>query len=150
MSLDGRAFCAQLRDLGAAIHNNAAQALRAAVNAAEDDAKGTALYKDRTGALRANTVGTVDASALKGELRASTKYARYVESGTPPHVIQGRNGGMLRFVIAGRVVFRRSVKHPGTAERPFMRHAQDVGDKTLDYGAEYFTDHAITKFNQAA
>ena len=85
MTIDGRAFVAQLLSLGAAIHNNAITALRAAVKAAEEDAKGTSLYKDRTGALRANTVGTVDASALKGELRAATKYARYVESGTPPH-----------------------------------------------------------------
>lgn len=146
--LDGAAFVRELQTLSAGIRNNAGQALRAAVRASEDDAKSTTLFKDgATARLRQNIVGTVE--GLTGELKASTAYAQWVESGTQPHVIEAKSGGLLRFVVAGRVIFARRVRHPGTAPRPFMQHAADVGDKTLDYGIEYFTDYAISKFNQS-
>lgn len=146
-TIDSRAFFEQLHTLGASLRNNATQALKAAVQTAEADARATTLYNDRTGALRKNTFGSVD--GLEGKLVAKTKYARFVESGTAPHVIEGRRGGMLRFVMNGEVIFRRRVNHPGTQPRPFMEHASQVGEQTLDYGLEYFTDFAIQKFNTA-
>lgn len=74
-----------------------------------------------TGELRSAT--TVDMSAtpttITLEAAADTPYAQFVASGTRPHVIRPRNsGGVLRFTVAGRVVFATEVNHPGT--RPNM------------------------------
>lgn len=48
------------------------------------------------------------------------KYARFVEEGTGPHEIVAKNGKALRFMAGGNAIFRKRVKHPGTAPRPFM------------------------------
>ena len=50
---------------------------------------------------------------------------------------------MLRFEINGTVFFRRMVRHPGTAERPFMQHARDRGEVVAGYATEYYLDQAI-------
>ncbi len=146
MPIDGAACRAALSDLSAAIANNAAQAMRATMQAAEASAKSTTLYRDVSGTLRAKTTGRAD--GLSGELRADTTYARYVENGTPPHRIEPRGGKALRFVQNGEVRFSRGVNHPGTAERPFMAQAAKVGEQALEYGVEYFTEFAIQKFNK--
>lgn len=141
--IDATAFLADLNTTFAGIRNNAGQALRAAVQTAEADAKGTSLFNDVTGLLRRSVRSEVD--GLKGKLVAATKYALWVESGTPPHIIEGRRSGVLSFVSGGQNVFARRVRHPGTAERPFMQHARDVGEQTLEYGLEYFTSAAIAR-----
>ena len=59
-------------------------------------------------------------------LKTSGKHdyiARFVEFGTAPHRISGRNGGMLR--IAGKAIVP-SVAHPGARAVPFMRPALDT------------------------
>jgi HK97 gp10 family phage protein len=81
-----------------------------------------------TGQLRASArittryrKGTVTASVKVGNFVAW--YAHLVEFGTRPHVIRPRNpGGAMRF---GNVE-TRSVDHPGTRARPFMRPAADA------------------------
>jgi hypothetical protein len=51
-------------------------------------------------------------------------YALYVHEGTRPHMIFPRRpGGVLAFEVDGRTVFARSVHHPGTKARPFLRNA---------------------------
>ena len=40
--------------------------------------------------------------------------------GSRPHMIHGRNGGMLRFTQSGRVVYHRSVMHPGTRPNRYL------------------------------
>lgn len=51
-------------------------------------------------------------------------YALYVHEGTRPHLILPRRpGGTLAFQMDGRTVFARSVHHPGTKARPFLRNA---------------------------
>ncbi|UYP17712.1 HK97 gp10 family phage protein [Rhodococcus sp. Z13] len=57
---------------------------------------------------------------------ATANYAAAVHDGTRPHVIRARNGGFLRFPGSdGSPVFRRSVNHPGTRPRPFLRNAAE-------------------------
>ena len=141
----GRLFD-QLRDLGAGIHNNVAQAIKVATDAAYQDAKGTTLFKDRTGDLRGSIAESTD--GLTGKVwRGRKRYFGFVANGTAPHVIEGRNGGMLRFVVNGSVIFRRRVNHPGTAPRPFMQHAHDIGARTLDAVGERFVNAAVRRFN---
>ena len=57
-------------------------------------------------------------------------HAHLVEFGTQPHVIQAKPGGWLR--IFGS--FAKSVQHPGTRARPFIRPAFDAGK------GKWFTD----------
>ena len=69
-----------------------------------------------------------------------------VEYPTRPHTITPRNGRYLRFVVNGRVVFARAVRHPGTkgrgamdplfqqAAQAFERALLDAGLKVLSRG----------------
>jgi hypothetical protein len=50
-------------------------------------------------------------------------YVRYVVEGTRAHEIRPRVAKALRFVYQGRVVFARSVQHPGTQPNPFFARA---------------------------
>ena len=147
MPFETQAARRDLDTLAAGIDNNARQALRTAVQEAERHAKATTLYTSHSAdGLRSKTVGTVD--GFDGKLVAATPYARFVENGTPPHRIEPKNATVLRFVMNGQVVFRRAVQHPGTAERPFMAQAAKHGEQVLEYGVDYFTDHAIEVFNR--
>lgn len=66
---------------------------------------------------------------------ATADYAAMVHDGTRPHIIRPRSTGMgphpegapgaLKFQIGGRTIFARSVRHPGTKPRPFLKNAMD-------------------------
>lgn len=71
--------------------------------------------------------------AISG-VTATANYAAAVHEGTRPHVIRARNAKALKFPGPdGRPIFRRSVNHPGTRPRPFLRNAaeQVVREETL-------------------
>lgn len=83
-------------------------------------------FKNRTGELEASIFGQLTGNGdneQRGEIVAKAKYASFVEEGTRPHVIRGRNGGMLVFQWQGRTIRVRSVNHPGTKSLPFMGQA---------------------------
>lgn len=52
-------------------------------------------------------------------------YGKFVEFGTPPHIIKPKTKEALRFKPKGEknFVFAKSVKHPGTRPNPFIRTA---------------------------
>lgn len=52
--------------------------------------------------------------------RARMKYTMLEHDGTPPHIIRARRKKSLRFTVGGKVVFRRSVHHPGTTGTHFL------------------------------
>lgn len=54
---------------------------------------------------------------------ADVRYASFVNDGTMPHDIEASPGKMLRFVVAGSVVFRKRVHHPGTRPTLFFERA---------------------------
>ncbi len=55
---------------------------------------------------------------------ADTEYASAVNRGTKPHEIRPKNASVLRFPTkGGRIVYARSVAHPGTAPNPFLLDA---------------------------
>jgi len=83
-------------------------------------------FHNRTGHLEGSITGQLTGNSeteQRGEIVAKAKYASFVEEGTDPHVIRGRNGGMLVFEWQGRTVRVRSVNHPGTKPLPFMSFA---------------------------
>ena len=55
--------------------------------------------------------------------RPGMKYTMAEHDGTPPHIIRARRRKALRFVVGGRVVFRRQVRHPGTTGTLFLTMA---------------------------
>jgi hypothetical protein len=94
----------------------------------ETRAKATSAFQDQTTNLR-NSIqgGVVEATGdvVEGALSAgypgfgaSMEYAPYVELGTPPHVIRPKTAKALWWEGAEHPV--ASVKHPGTAPRPFI------------------------------
>lgn len=59
-----------------------------------------------------------------GTVSTRVKYAHFVHDGTDPHRITARRPhGMLMFQVDGVLIWRRSVMHPGTRARPFLRRA---------------------------
>lgn len=62
---------------------------------------------------------------LTVRIGTNVKYARAIHDGTRPHTIRPRRaGGVLRFPgRGGQIVYARSVQHPGTRARPFLRDA---------------------------
>ena len=60
---------------------------------------------------------------VESGVTATAPYAAAVHDGTRPHVIRPRNGTHLKFEVGGRTVFAKSVHHPGTKARPFLRNA---------------------------
>jgi hypothetical protein len=150
IQVDSSEFLRAFGDLQAYLHNGAHQALVAAVKAAHDSARTTNLFKDGPDArLRGSIVMGID-TPMTGHVSAGGRaapYVQYVESGTRAHEIRPKRGKTLRFEIAGEVLFRKVVHHPGTAARPFMARALAVGEQTLDYGLEIMLERPIAAFN---
>ena len=79
-----------------------------------------------TGRLRASIRGQAQRTwTLRPRfvVGSDVEYAEYVHDGTRPHRIPARPGGVLRFVMDGRVVYARYVQHPGTTAKPFLDRA---------------------------
>jgi hypothetical protein len=141
MPIDATQFRRGLNDLAAGIVNAAAHALDSAMAAAEDDARGTALFKDRTGETR-GSIHKRRGGGLSGVVSAHGA-AVFLENGTRAHPITAKNGKMLRFMVNGSPRFARSVRHPGTRPRPFMGHAHDAGEQALAYAIDFYVSEAI-------
>jgi HK97 gp10 family phage protein len=126
----GRELAEALKQLPKQLQQNVMrQALRAGAKLIQDKAK--ELVPVDTGDLKKSIkIGT---SSRRKEVRSTvaTKgdgayIARFVEFGTAPHIIKGRNGGMLKFTARdGKVVETQSVNHTGAKAKPFLRPALD-------------------------
>lgn len=60
---------------------------------------------------------------VSGGVEATADYAAPVHEGSRPHVIRARRAEYLHFWWHGREMFRKSVFHPGSRARPFLRNA---------------------------
>jgi len=80
-----------------------------------------------TGFLRGQHRMTVAKSGTQvvGTVSNNAKYAEAVHDGTRPHVIRATRRSALRFVVNGRTVYARSVRHPGTRARPWLADAAE-------------------------
>jgi hypothetical protein len=75
-------------------------------------------YQNKTGRLTSSMKWRTwepCAFAWHGELKTTAPYAAYVDSGTKPHKITAKGGGLLRFFWpkVGAWVAFKSVNHPG-------------------------------------
>lgn len=91
-----------------------------------------------TGRLRASgrmKIGVI-ARGPRGIVEYPVKYAAAVHDGTKPHEIKARKKKALRFEYQGQTVIVKSVRHPGTEGKPFLREAaieiaREEGDRFL-------------------
>lgn len=78
-----------------------------------------------TGRLRAS--GRMDfknsPQGPTGTVTYPVKYAAIVHNGSRPHIIKAKRGKALKFEMNGRIVIVKSVRHPGSRGRPFLRIA---------------------------
>lgn len=87
-------------------------------------------------------------STTKGKLLSLAKYAGFIDKGTQPHLIRAKNSGVLAFQSGGRTVFRRVVRHPGTAPRPFVAVAMASGQMALRDGLSRRVDDLSRAFSR--
>lgn len=81
-----------------------------------------------TGQLRASIKYTMNGNSADIYMN---EYGKYVEFGTPPHVIRPKNRKALKFETNRKerlgkggkpnIVFAKEVQHPGTRPQPFIR-----------------------------
>ncbi len=62
-------------------------------------------------------------SSKEGLTIFMAEYGKFVEFGTPPHVIKPVNKKALKFKAGGKDIIVKKVKHPGTRPNPFVRTA---------------------------
>lgn len=65
------------------------------------------------------------ATKARGVVVNRAKYAEAVHEGTAAHTIVPRRGRVLRFKVGGRWMYARSVRHPGTRPRRWLRDAAE-------------------------
>lgn len=85
-------------------------------------------YQHRTGNLAEKTTARViRRPGGRGVIVKNTaKYAAAQDLGSKPHVIRARRRKFLAFKVGGRLVFARSVKHPGTKPTRFLYRATNA------------------------
>lgn len=150
--IDGSAFRRALEILSGDIAQASGEALESAVDAAARDAFSTNLFRNHTWKLREGTKSTVNRQNYTGRIENRVTYARFIEDGTKPHVIMARKSPLLRFFWTRHGIWfaGKKVNHPGTAPRPFFKHAGEVGSNQLSRALEHLAEQRITRFNRAS
>lgn len=74
----------------------------------------------------------VDTGVTRNSIRVSVRgesltvrmneEGKWIEFGTPPHVIKPKSRKALKFKAGGETVFAKEVHHPGTRPNPFIRN----------------------------
>jgi hypothetical protein len=141
LSVDVSGFLRGIEGGAQHIANAAMSALLKATWYTEEQAKGTHLFKDRSGRTRQSIKAKVN--GWKSGFVKAGGAALFIENGTKAHVIRGNP--YLRFTVNGQTLFRRMVHHPGTAPRPFMQEAADRGAVVFRLAAEHYVGEAIRR-----
>ena len=93
----------------------------------------------RTGRLRRSirrTKAIITGSAVESSIGSNVEYAGIHEYGgqTRPHIIRARNGKALAFAVGGKMLFRRSVKHPGSKIKARGYIRKSLEERSAGYG----------------
>lgn len=91
---------------------------------------GIADWKDRTGTARRSLHVDLKISIgarriYRFSVKHGVHYGKWLEEGTPPHIIRPKNKKALRFMVGGKAVFVKYVKHPGAREHPALKRTVD-------------------------
>lgn len=111
------------------------------------------VVNQRTGNLARNVISETEEqpNAVLGRVgipAANTApYGRILHDGgqTRAHVIEAKEGRMLAFMAGGRMIFRRSVNHPGSKfpPRPYLASARDDMKMTIRAGLAAAMEKAL-------
>lgn len=88
----------------------------------------------RTGFLRSSI--RTEVSQYRAEISTNSGYGKAVNDGWPARVITARNAKALRFVVNGKVIFRKSVFHPGFGGHHFKEKTVEMARPKLYQLAE--------------
>ena len=122
-----------LRGLLGQMESDVREAVETGARVAELAARGTDQWKDRSGKTRKSIRAKVTKRGFGFQIRGAGA-SLYLEHGTAPHVISAKGPPgprMLRFVIGGSVIYRRSVYHPGTKATFYLEHSVVEGAQTV-------------------
>jgi phage gpG-like protein len=105
------------------------------------------VLKVRTGSLRSsiNTEVTDTPAVITASVGTNIRYARPHEYGVDHPWTIAAKGRALRFEIGGRVLFRKSVRHPPLPERSFLRSALADMAPVIEAGLREAVAEAIRK-----
>ena len=94
---------------------------------------GARRYSDVTGRLTKSAYKRYvnNPRGAAGVFGFRANHASYVDEGTPPHAIEAKGGGMLRFNVGGAVVFAKRVNHPGTQPDRFLERGETKAEQVL-------------------
>ncbi|RPH72011.1 hypothetical protein EHM76_06005 [bacterium] len=101
--------------------------------------------KRRTGDLEDKLVA-VQISPMSGKLFDTSEHAEFIDKGTVAHVIRAKKARALAFQVAGAMVFRRVVNHPGTKARPFVAPAMAAGERALATSLTVRVNGVVSRF----
>jgi phage gpG-like protein len=104
------------------------------------------VLKVRTGSLRSsiNTQFVEGVDQIAASVGTNIRYARLHEYDVGhPWLIAAKSAKALRFEIGGRVIFRRSVRHPPLPERSFLGSALREMQPTIEAGLREAVAQAI-------
>lgn len=85
----------------------------------------------KTGNMQAKT-RVIPRGPLKMQTLIDTEYASFVRLGTKPHDIRPVRKQVLRFEVAGKVIFSRHVRHPGTRSNDWYDQALNQRTRLLE------------------
>lgn len=77
----------------------------------------------KTGALHKSINTVYKKQGTEAIIQATANHASFVENGTRAHTIKAKSAKALAFNSGNKMVFAKSVKHPGTKAKPFMKPA---------------------------
>jgi phage gpG-like protein len=111
----------------------------------QDEKLSGQVLKVRTGSLRSsiNTEVTNTATRIEASVGANVKYAAVHEYGVDHPWTIWAKGRALRFELGGRVLFRKSVRHPPLPERSFLRSALADMAPAIDAGLREAVEQAL-------
>ena len=89
------------------------------------------LVPKKTGALQASIDAITGDDPLSVLLVAQRNYSRWLEYGERAHTIEAKNAKALAFKIGGRLIFAKSVWHPGIPPHPFLTPAIEAGKEKV-------------------
>lgn len=145
VDLDMRSLLAGLTRFLSDLSAGSQKATRQTAEQARERIASGAYWTNRTGKVGKSFVVSQDPEGLGAVLRSGNKVARFLEAGTKPHVITAKRRDALRFVAAGGgVVFRRTVKHPGTKPLNYIAAEAERSEPALLSAVERAADAAVS------
>ena len=132
--LDINSLRSQSASLISQIQQITQEELKKAAEQAKENVAATTAFK---GDVLKKQVKIHQAGQYEFQIYMDSKIAAYMNDGTKPHEIRARRVRFLKFIQAGKFIYRKRVYHPGTKATHFFDEACQAAFGEL---AERLTD----------